>query len=246
MREGIDLPQVSLVAIMSADNQGFLRSETALLQMVGRAARNINGEAILYADKVTPAMKSAIDTTKYRRERQATFNAENNKTPVSAEGSEIKSIFDIFREEMNVEELGSDVEWSRSPQKSAENAKREKAKREKSQATVTPRPVLDPTLEELTYNLPAKTGVYKWMASRDGATLYIGKAKNLSSRCRSYLTGKDERPRINGMMKKVKWVEYILTPTEQDALNLEAKVSKKEQRRQSVANHVSLRTGSKI
>jgi excinuclease ABC subunit C len=216
MREGIDLPQVSLVAIMSADNQGFLRSETALLQMVGRAARNVNGQAIFYADKITKAMKSAIDTTNWRREKQASFNSKNNKIPISAKGSEIKSIFDIFREEMNVEELGSDVEWSRS--RSPHKAKGS------TQVVATPRPALDPTLEELTYNLPAKTGIYKWMTERDGVTLYIGKAKNLSSRCRSYLTGKDERPRINEMMKKVKWVEYIITPTEQDALNLEAKL----------------------
>ena len=114
---------------------------------------------------------------------------------------------------MNVEVLGSDVEWSRSPPKDS-----------KTKLVVVPRPALEPTLEELTYNLPAKTGIYKWMTERDGVTLYIGKAKNLNNRCKSYLTGKDERPRINEMMKRVKWVDYILTPTEQDALNLEAKL----------------------
>ena len=81
MREGIDLPQVSLVAIMSADNQGFLRSETALIQMVGRAARNVNGNAIFYADKVTPAMQSCLDETDRRRTKQTAYNTLHNLSP---------------------------------------------------------------------------------------------------------------------------------------------------------------------
>ena len=117
MREGIDLPQVSLVAVMSADNQGFLRSETALIQMVGRAARNINGNAIFYADKITPAMRSCLDETDRRRTRQLEYNERNKLSPKSARGSEIKSIFDIFREEMKVDSLSASAEWSRMPKK---------------------------------------------------------------------------------------------------------------------------------
>ena len=70
LREGLDLPQVSLVAILNADSEGFLRSETALLQTVGRAARNINGSAVFYANRVTESMQRCIDDTKHRRERQ--------------------------------------------------------------------------------------------------------------------------------------------------------------------------------
>ena len=74
LREGLDLPQVSLVAILNADSEGFLRSETALLQTVGRAARNTNGSAIFYANRVTKSMQRCIDDTRSRRERQMTYN----------------------------------------------------------------------------------------------------------------------------------------------------------------------------
>ena len=70
LREGLDLPEVSLVAILDADKEGFLRSETSLIQTIGRAARNVNAEVILYADKVTPSMQRAIDETNRRREMQ--------------------------------------------------------------------------------------------------------------------------------------------------------------------------------
>jgi len=83
LREGLDLPEVSLVAIMDADKEGFLRSETSLIQTIGRAARNINGKAIMFAKKITKSMQKAIDTTNYRREKQAEFNKLNNITPQS-------------------------------------------------------------------------------------------------------------------------------------------------------------------
>lgn len=75
LREGLDIPEVSLVAILEADREGFLRSESALIQTVGRAARNINGKAILYADKVTPAMQKTLEETGRRRAKQETYNA---------------------------------------------------------------------------------------------------------------------------------------------------------------------------
>ena len=81
LREGLDLPEVSLVAILDADKAGFLRSETSLIQTIGRSARNVNAKVILYADKVTAAMKSAIDETHRRRQRQEKYNQENNITP---------------------------------------------------------------------------------------------------------------------------------------------------------------------
>ena len=83
LREGLDIPEVSLVAILDADQQGFLRSETTLVQTMGRAARNVNGEVILYADETTDAMAAAIEETQRRREIQREFNAEHGNSPTT-------------------------------------------------------------------------------------------------------------------------------------------------------------------
>ena len=83
LREGLDLPEVSLVAILDADKEGFLRSETSLIQTIGRAARNVGGEVIMYADTITDSMRRAIDETERRRKIQDNYNKENNITPKS-------------------------------------------------------------------------------------------------------------------------------------------------------------------
>ena len=93
LREGLDLPEVSLVAILDADQEGFLRSERSLIQTIGRAARNLNGKAILYGDKVTDSMRRAIDETDRRRTKQIAFNLANNITPVGIK-KEIKDLID--------------------------------------------------------------------------------------------------------------------------------------------------------
>ena len=92
LREGLDLPEVSLVAILDADKEGFLRSHRSLTQTIGRAARNLNGKAIMYADKITASMQKTIDETNYRRTKQINFNTENNVVP-QALNKKIESAF---------------------------------------------------------------------------------------------------------------------------------------------------------
>ena len=106
LREGLDLPEVSLVAILDADKEGFLRSERSLIQTIGRAARNLNGMAILYGDKITDSMRRAIDETERRRAKQIAFNAANNITPTGIK----KGIKDLIDGVYSQQEARDDLE----------------------------------------------------------------------------------------------------------------------------------------
>ena len=92
LREGLDLPEVSLIAILDADKEGFLRSETSLIQTIGRAARNAQGRVLLYADKITPAMRAAMDETARRRQIQDDYNQAHGIVPKTI----VKSIRDLI------------------------------------------------------------------------------------------------------------------------------------------------------
>jgi excinuclease ABC subunit B len=105
LREGLDLPEVSLVAILDADKEGFLRSATSLIQTIGRAARNVNGEVHMYADNITDSMRAAIDETTRRREKQVAYNLANGINPQPLR-KKIADITDqILREEADTAEL---------------------------------------------------------------------------------------------------------------------------------------------
>ena len=98
LREGLDLPEVSLVAVLDADKEGFLRSETALIQVIGRCARNVSGEVVMYADEITDSMQKAIKETERRRKLQTEYNIKNNITPETIK----KEVVDLIKREIKV------------------------------------------------------------------------------------------------------------------------------------------------
>jgi excinuclease ABC subunit B len=170
LREGLDLPEVSLVAILDADKEGFLRSGTSLIQTIGRAARNVSGQVHMYADKITPAMERAIDETNRRREKQVAYNTANGIDPQPLRKKINDIVAQIAREEVDTEQLlgtgyrgQKDGKAAKAPVpalggKAAKGAKAGKAAKGKAKETVpTDRPAaeLAEQIEEMTERMRA-------------------------------------------------------------------------------------------
>ncbi|GLV73854.1 excinuclease ABC subunit UvrB [Streptomyces hygroscopicus] len=170
LREGLDLPEVSLVAILDADKEGFLRSGTSLIQTIGRAARNVSGQVHMYADKVTPAMAKAIEETNRRREKQVAFNKANKIDPQPLRKKINDIVAQIAREDVDTEQLlgtgyrkAKDGKGAKTPEpaaggKAAKGGKGAKAAKGKAKEPVlTDRPAaeLAEQIEEMTDRMRA-------------------------------------------------------------------------------------------
>uniref|UniRef100_A0A0G4F0M2 Excinuclease ABC subunit B n=1 Tax=Chromera velia CCMP2878 TaxID=1169474 RepID=A0A0G4F0M2_9ALVE len=253
LREGLDLPEVSLVAVLDADKEGFLRSDRALIQGVGRAARNAEGRAIFFADRVSESMRRCMKETARRREIQMRFNARNGAVPKSTRGREIKSVFDIAREEIG-EEGGLEKEalWAQRRRGSdGEEADIPGSLQQLSTPGSPPTPEFDlfdhlrhlVGLREQAADLPDSPGVYLWKdgPGKDAEVLYVGKAKDVRKRVKSYFrppsTPADASseaaalaslsPRLFAMLRRARHIEVERTGTEHEALLLEAALIKK-------------------
>lgn len=223
LREGLDLPQVSLVAVLNADAEGFLRCETSLLQTVGRAARNVDGKAIFYADRITASMKACIDVTTDHRTIQLEHNNKFGKLGRSTLGSSVLTIFELLKtkNEDEILLLSESKTTDRKP---------DLHKKEITSSTVLTSNTQQTSLKEIdTDHIPSSPGVYFWR-DKNGDILYVGKAVKLRSRIKSYLLAKTSlSQRIRVMMTRATSVDFILTPSERDALILESKLIKHHQ-----------------
>jgi excinuclease ABC subunit B len=151
LREGLDLPEVSLVAILDADKEGFLRSDTSLIQTIGRAARNVSGEVHMYADKITPSMERAIDETNRRRAKQVAYNEANGIDPQPLR-KKIADILDsLQREDADTEQLmGSGRQQSRGKAPVPGFAARQPGQHAKAIAGEMPRAQMESLIDSLT------------------------------------------------------------------------------------------------
>ena len=139
LREGLDLPQVSLVAILDADKEGFLRNHRSLTQTAGRAARNVNGKVIMYADKITDSMQKTIDETERRRAKQIQYNRDHGITPTPiVKKASAGELLEIYGEEVSDRPAGVNP-----PVKKARDLKKERVKGMEEKKKVAPRPYIE-------------------------------------------------------------------------------------------------------
>ncbi|KAL7581058.1 hypothetical protein ACA910_005861 [Epithemia clementina (nom. ined.)] len=234
LREGLDLPEVSLVAVLNADAEGFLRSDTALLQVVGRAARNKNGLGIFYADRVTDSMKRCMDLTSKRRQIQLAYNSKNGFEPRSTKGSSTMSLFELLEDQIKAEgnlkfvgankdtlEITGELDLQDAILGRA-GGEQEQTRKKKGKIKI------------YTDHIPSSPGVYFWK-DKNGKIMYIGKASKLRARIRSYLSPNARHGiRIQTMIDNAASVEFILTPSDRDALVLESKLIKRHRPRYNV------------
>lgn len=222
LREGLDLPQVSLVAILQADSEGFLRSETMLVQTIGRAARNINGTAILFANRITESMRNCIDTTNHRRQLQLDYNVKHGKEMKTTRTSSVTSIFELEKEKQAAYEV---IDWDTEIGSINRGGVDKLMEAEQNRV----KQIIDVRNGIITDHIPNTPGVYLWQDAA-GEILYIGKAKKLRTRVKSYLASNAKHgTRIQAMMMRAARVEIILTPSDRDALLLESNMIKHHQ-----------------
>lgn len=135
LREGLDMPEVSLVAILDADKEGFLRSDTSLIQTIGRAARNEHGRVIMYADRITGSMERAISETERRREVQQAYNTAHNITPKSIR-KEVKELIELTKLEEDVDSRSTSNQSSDSGKKGKQAIHTSKSSKTATKETV--------------------------------------------------------------------------------------------------------------
>ena len=231
LREGLDLPQVSFVVVLNTDSEGFLRSASALLQIVGRAARNRNGSAIFYANRMTLSMKKYIETTAERRRKQLQFNEANDCKVQTTKESTTMSFFDLLKEQIEEEKRFLRL------YRGEENSSAVHDRGVPGLASSLPPLALQGKSSRMetrtgkieTDHIPSSPGIYLWK-DLAGNTLYIGKAAKLRSRVKSYLLPRARHGRrIETMLTKATSVDVMLTPSERDALILESNLIKRHQ-----------------
>src|SRR5207247_808533 len=209
-----DIPEVALVAILAAHKEGYLRSRTSLIQTAGRAARNLNGEVIMYADHVTDSMAQTLRETERRRALQAAYNEEHGITPETIRSSIRELLQTVYERDYYTVEVEAPARETFDSPADLERRIGE----------------LDAQLKDAA----PRTDVYSYKDAK-AQVVYVGKASSLRSRVRSYFH--DSRPRdakTDALVRQIVDLEYIVTDNELEALMLEANLVRKHRPRYNI------------